>query len=193
MSDAPTVSDSPAEEPGQTPTPLLSKKAAATQLGVAEKTIERYVHEYGLLAPAGEDPQTGAKLFDPDDIERLRSAPPKRRKSGPDSPRQSDLALRDLITAMHQAHAETIRAKDETIATLREQVDSLRQSHQALLEARATDTDTLTGAGGQTPTVALLAGPESTVAPTPDTPRGASAAGFWTRVRRVFGGGGDGD
>ncbi len=27
---------------------------------------------------------------------------------------------------------------------------------------------------------------------TPDTPSGAASAGFWTRVRRVFGGGGDG-
>ncbi len=155
MSDTPTVPDSPAAEPTQTPTPLLSKKAAAARLGVAEKTIERYVHEYGLLTPAGEDPQTGAKLFDPTDIERLSLAPPGRRKSGPDSPRQSDLALRELINAMQQAHVETVRAKDETIAALREQVDSLRQSQQALLSARATDTDTQRSNPGQTPTVAL--------------------------------------
>ena len=189
MSDTPTVPDSPDEEPGQTPTPLLSKKQAAARLGVAEKTIERYVHEYGLLTPAGEDPQTGAKLFDPEEIERLRLAPPNRRKSGPDSPRQSDLALRDLIVAMQQAHAETIRAKDETIATLREQVDSLRQSHQALIEARATDTDIPAGAVGQTPTVAPLAAPGTSAAPTPGSLSPEAAAGFWARVRRVFGGG----
>lgn len=188
MSDTPTVPDSPTQESGQTPTPLLSKKAAAARLGVAEKTIERYMHEYGLLTPAGEDPQTGAKLFDPDDIEFLRLAPPNRRKSGTDSPRQSDLALRDLLTAMQQAHAETIRAKDETIATLREQVDSLRQSQQALIEARATDTDTQTVGEGQTPTVAPSAAPGSSEAPISDSPSGAASAGFWARVRRVFGG-----
>jgi DNA-binding transcriptional MerR regulator len=186
MTDTLTVSDSPAEGQGQTPTPLLSKKAAAAQLGVAEKTIERYVHEYALLTPAGEDPQTGAKLFDPDDIERLRLSPPTRRKSGPDSPRQSDLALRDLITAMQEAHAETIRAKDETIATLREQVDSLRQSQQILLAARTTDTDTQPEGEGQTPTVAPSAAPGTPEAPTPDNPSGVPSAGVWARVRRVF-------
>ena len=181
MNDTPTVLDSPAAEPGQTPTPLLSKKAAAARLGVAEKTIERYVHEYGLLTPAGEQPQTGAKLFDPEEIERLRLSPPNRRKGGTDSPRQSDLALRELLTAMQQAHAETIRAKDETIATLREQVDSLRQSQQALIEVRATDTDTHTDAGGQTPTVAPSAAPraqEASAAAQGDAP------GVWVRVRR---------
>ena len=178
MSDTRTVPDSLAEGPPQTPTPLLSKKAAAARLGVAEKTIERYVHEYGLLVPAGEDPQTGAKLFDPTDIERLRLAPPGRRKGGPDSPRQSDLALRELIGAMQQAHAETIRAKDETIATLREQVDSLRQSHQALLAARATDTDTRDDPAGQTPTVALSAPPGA------QEPFEEAPAGVWARLRR---------
>ncbi len=183
MSATPTVPDSPAEEPGQTPTPLLSKKTAAARLGVAEKTIERYVHEYGLLTPAGEDPQTGAKLFDPEEIERLRLAPPGRRKSGPDSPRQSDVALRELLTAMQRAHAETIRAKDETIATLREQVDSLRQSHQALIEARATDTDTQIVPEGQTPTVVLSAAPHAQETPTAvQEPRDV-----WEWVRRWWG------
>ncbi len=183
MNDTSTVPDSPAGGPGQTPTPLLSKKAAAARLGVAEKTIERYVHEYGLLIPAGENPQTGAKLFDPEEIERLRLVPPGRRKSGPDSLRQSDLALRELVGAMQQAHAETIRAKDETIATLREQVDSLRQSHQALLAARATDTDMREDPAGQTPTV-----PPSAPPGTPETAAGA-LAGLWAQLRRVFRGG----
>jgi len=181
MSDTPTVPGSPAVEPTQTPTPLLSKKATAARLGVAEKTIERYVHEYGLLVPAGEDPQTGAKLFDPTDIERLRLAPPGRRKSGPDSLRQSDLALRELINAMQQAHAETVRAKDETIAALREQVDSLRQSQQALLSARATDTDTQRGDPGQTPTVAPPDGPRTLEAPTEAQ---GDAPGVWGRLQR---------
>jgi hypothetical protein len=110
----------------------LSKKEAAARLGVTEKTIERYVNEYGLLVPAGQDPRTGAKQFDPVDIDRLRQSPPPRRKGGPDSRGMSEFALQGLVAAMQQAHAETVRAKDETIAALRDQLDSLRQSQQQL-------------------------------------------------------------
>lgn len=112
MSEPPTAPDSPRGEDGQTPTPLLSKKEAAARLGVTEKTIERYVNEYGLLVPAGQDPRTGAKQFDPADIDRLRQSPPPRRKGGPDIRGVSDLALQGLVAAMQQAHAETVRAKD---------------------------------------------------------------------------------
>ena len=139
MSEPPTVSDSPHGEDGQTPTPLLSKKEAAARLGVTEKTIERYVNEYGLLVPAGQDPRTGAKQFDPVDIDRLRQSPPPRRKGRPDSRGMSEFALQGLVAAMQQAHAETVRAKDETIAALRDQLDSLRQSQQQLT-AGAPDT-----------------------------------------------------
>ncbi len=82
---------------------------------------------------------------------------------------------------MQQAHAETIRAKDETIATLREQVDSLRQSQQALIEARATDTDTHTDAGGQTPTVAPSEAPGAQEAPAAAQ---GDAPGVWGRLAR---------
>jgi len=207
MSDNETVSDSPLGEDGQTPTPLLSKREAAAHLGVSEKTIERYVHEYGLLQPAREDPRTGGKQFDPSDIERLRLAPPGRRKTGLDSPRQSDLPLRELVLAMQQAHAETVRAKNETIIALHEQVDSLRQSHQQQLSATVNEADTLRLslsvleaerddlrrqlAEGQSAPPAAPQPPRA--APPPDaataTPEAPGAAGsFWARVRRAFGG-----
>jgi len=205
MSDDETVSDSPLGEDGQTPTPLLSKREAAARLGVSEKTIERYVHEYGLLQSAREDPHTGGKQFDPADIERLRLAPPGRRKTGLDRPRQSHLPLRELVLAMQQAHAETVRAKNETIIALHEQVDSLRQSHQQQLSTTISEADTLRQSLSVREAerdqlraeVARLRAQASSpprtaeeARPLPmDTPVApGGAGGLWARVRRVLGG-----
>ena len=49
----------------------------------------------------------------------------------------SDRALQHLVGAVRGAHAEALRAKDETIAALREHRDELRASQQPALAAHA--------------------------------------------------------
>ncbi len=114
-----------------------------------------------------------------------------------------------LEAALQRAHAETVRAKDETIATLREHRDRPRQSRQ--LAAPVTDTagrqDTQAEAAAAEPQVAererdelrarlsTFVGPAPTPPAAPgdavgaqrgrDTPR--RPAGLWERLRRALG------
>jgi hypothetical protein len=68
----------------------------------------------------------------------------------------------------------TSDAKDETIAELRRRAEQAEAERDSLASAQAAPD-----------------APGSTAAPIPDNPSGASAAGFWARVRRVLHGGGE--
>jgi len=79
-------------------------------------------------------------------------------------------AERESVGAQLAAKNETLIAKDELIADLRTEL------------RRRAERDRLTAAQ------AVPAAPGTTETPTPDDPSGAASAGFWARVRRVFGG-----
>jgi len=66
----------------------------------------------------------------------------------------------------------TSAAKDETIAELRRRAEIAEAERDRLQAAQAAQD-----------------GPGAPAAPTPDNPTAAPSAGFWARVRRVFGGG----
>ncbi len=103
--------------------------------------------------------------------------------------RQYTADLHVMLTELREVYAGQIAAKDETISELRRTheevlaadalaIAELRRRAEAAEAAR----DRLTAAQ------AAPAGPGAPEAPTPDDPSGVPSAGFWARVRRVFGG-----
>jgi len=82
---------------------------------------------------------------------------------------EGQLAAKDQALSMQTA---ALVAKDETIAELRRRAEVAEVERDRLAIAQAAP-----------------AAPGALEAPIPDDPSGAPSAGFWARVRRMFGGG----
>ncbi len=79
--------------------------------------------------------------------------------------------LRAMLGELRAVYEGQLAAKDETIAELRRRAAQAEAERDRLMVAQAAP-----------------AAPGATAAPTPDDPSAESSQGFWTRVRRVFGG-----
>jgi len=94
--------------------------------------------------------------------------------------------LRTMLAEVGKVYEGELAAKDQTITT---QADMLSLQSETIAELRhraeAAEAERDRLAAAQAASDAL--GPLE--APTPDDPSGASAAGLWARVRRMFGGG----
>ncbi len=102
-------------------------------------------------------------------------------------------ALYDRISAeVGKLYEGQLAAKDETIATQRAALvtkdQALTADALALAELRRRAEVAEAARDRLTAAQAVQDGPGTPEAPTPDNPSGISSAGFWARVRRVFGG-----
>ena len=171
---------------------LLTAAQAAQILGISTRRLRGWRKE-GRIAEAGRFKRGTARvpLFDPGEVMRAKAV-----QAAEETPEASATAVAPAMGAAAFAEAvarqvglllaERSAAEAATVAPLvalvreqQETIDELRR-RAAIAEA---ERDRLTVA--QAPP-AVPGAPEAL---TPDDPSGAPSAGFWARVRRVFGGG----
>jgi len=100
--------------------------------------------------------------------------------------RTGEKYIGDIQTIFAQVAAlyeQRLADRDALITTIREEKDAVIAELRRRAEEAEAARDRLTAAQ------AAPAAPGAPEAPTPDNPGGAPAAGFWARVRRMFGGG----
>ena len=170
-----------------------SVAAVARLLGISERGVRDRI-ERGTLDAVKEPGQRGWRILLPPEAAPEAVAP----TASGGSPRGSDAVaggsdaivtpavveqaiartgqqytadLRVMLGELRAVYEGQIAAKDETIAELRRRAEAAEAERDRLTAAQAAQD-----------------GPGAMEAPTPDVPSGEPSAGFWARVRRVFGG-----
>ncbi len=207
----------PGPEPLPEPGPV-SVPAAAQALGISERAVRKRIHAGTLRAQpfgrsfmvwllddspaAGPEPGPAPRpehgpVPGPEPIEAAYRVTPVEIEQAIERTGQkyvTDMAaLYDRISAeVGKLYEGQLAAKDETIATQRAALvtkdQALTADALALAELRRRAEVAEAARDRLTAAQAVQDGPGTPEAPTPDNPSGISSAGFWARVRRVFGG-----
>jgi len=207
----------PGPEPLPEPGPV-SVPAAAQALGISERAVRKRIHAGTLRAQpfgrsfmvwllddspaAGPEPGPAPRpehgpVPGPEPIEAAYRVTPVEIEQAIERTGQkyvTDMAaLYDRISAeVGKLYEGQLAAKDETIATQRAALvtkdQALTADALALAELRRRAEVAEAARDRLTAAQAVQDGSGTPEAPTPDNPSGISSAGFWARVRRVFGG-----
>ena len=170
---------------------LLTAEQVAERLGISTRRLRDWRKE-GKIAEVGRFKRGTAKipLFDAADVARLMAA--EEAEETTEAPVTAVATVADhrlfaeavaqqvrlMLAERSEAEAAAVAPLVELIREQQATIDELRRR----AEAAEAERDRLTQAQ-----VAPDA-PGATAAPPPDNPRPEALAGFWARVRRVFGG-----
>jgi DNA-binding transcriptional MerR regulator len=187
------MTDNTAEEAGETEAAtmtLLTAEQVAERLGISTRRLRDWRKD-GKIAEVGRFKRGTARipLFDPADVARLlvvqeteeTTEAPATAVATVANPRLFAEAVaqqvRLVLAERSEAEAAAVAPLVELVREQQVTIDELRRR----AEVAEAERDRLAAAQ------AAQDGPGSAEAPTPDSPGSDAPAGFWARVRRVFG------